>query len=348
MSRNPKYIELADSILALIREKGLKNGEKLLSEKNLAESFKVNHLTIRKALALLESRGCINKIPSKGSFVGKASKNGTGRGLIGVLYPEDETFYYEIFSGLESRMALAGYSPVVHISRWSPEREKNILEKFARLKVEGIIAVPNPECAVLYGNLETPVVFFDTYIEGMDIPYVITDDKEGARMAVEHLVSLGHNKIAYIGSVHEKNSESRKSAYLEVLAKHGIRTVSNYFLEKEYSREWGYNAAGQLFQALRGASPTAVFCGNDAIAAGVMSYLNSRQVGVPSQVSVMGFGNVGYSESLSLSTVDQPRGRITNAVWKNMRCLLAGQSTTGGTVIPTSLIVRKSSAAAKP
>jgi DNA-binding LacI/PurR family transcriptional regulator len=333
--------------MTLISEKGLRDGEKLPSEKNLAEVFQVNHLTIRRALALLEGKGEVHKVPSKGNFVGKASKMDTGSGLIGVLYPEDETFYYEILSGLESRMALAGYSPVVHISRWSPEREKNILEKFARLKVEGIIAVPNVECAALYRPLKIPVVFFDTYISSLDIPYVITDDTDGALMAVEHLVSLGHKRIAYVGSVHEKTSESRKAAYLEVLARHGIPLRPEFCLEKEYSREWGYNAAGQLLETLQANSPTALFCGNDAIASGVMSYLNSRHIKVPAQVSVLGFGNVGYSEVLGLSTVDQPRSRITNAVWKNMRGLLAGQSTTGGTVIPPSLIIRKTTAAVK-
>jgi LacI family transcriptional regulator len=176
------------------------------------------------------------------------------------------------------------------------------------------------------------------------VPYVITDDKEGALMAVEHLVSLGHRRIAYIGSVHEKTSESRKAAYLEILARHDIPYRVEFCLEKEYSREWGYNAAGHLFPVFHVDSPTAVFCGNDAIASGVMSYLNSRHIRVPAQVSVMGFGNVGYSESISLSTVDQPRSRITRVVWKNMSDLLAGHAVTGGTVIPTSLIIRNTCA----
>ena len=341
------YRELADTILGHISDKGMRDGEKLPSEKHLAEVYKVNHLTIRRALALLEDKGLLHKVPSKGNFVGKASRMDTGSGLIGVLYPEDETFYYEILSGLESRMALAGYSPVVHISRWSPEREKNILEKFIRLKVDGIIAAPNVDCSAFYRKLELPVVFFDTYIASLDIPYVITDDRDGATMAVEHLVSLGHKRIAYVGSVHEKTSESRKAAYFEVLAKHELQVRAQFCLEKDYSREWGSSAAGQLFESLNGDSPTAIFCGNDAIASGVMSYLNSRHIGVPSQVSVMGFGNVGYSEFMGLSTVDQPRSHITNAVWKNMRGLLAGQATMGGTVIPASLIVRKTTSAAK-
>ena len=347
MSRRPKFVKLADSISAMIGEKGLKNGERLPSEKSLAKSLKVNHLTVRKALGLLEAKGRVHKIPSKGNFVGKASRADTGSGLIGVLYPEDESFFYEILSGFESRMALAGYSPVVHISHWSPEREKNILDDFFRLRVEGLIAVPNSECAALYRQMELPVVFFDTYIEGMDVPYVLTDDKEGGIMAMEHLFSLGHRKIAYIGSVHERNSISRKEAYLEVLARHGIQRRAAFCLEREYSREWGYNAAGQLFCARHADSPTAVFCGNDAIASGVISYLNSRNVRIPAQVSVMGFGNVGYSESIGLSTVDQPTGRIADAVWKNMRGLLAGESITGGTVIPTSLIVRRTCAVAR-
>ncbi len=342
MSRKPKYRELSDSISALIRRKGLESGDKMPSEKQLAETFRVSHLTVRKALEILQRTDVLHKIPSKGNFVGRAPKSESGTGLIGLLYPEDESFFHEILSRLETRMALSGYSPVVHISRWSPERERNIIDKFIGLKVDGIIAVPNNECAPLYRRLEIPVVFFDTYIEKTDAPYVITDDKEGALMAVEHLISLGHKKIAYIGGSGDKTSELRKSAYLKVLERHDIRMTEKFCIEKEYSREWGYNAAGTLFQSINANSPSAVFCGNDAIAAGVISYLNSRNIRIPSKVSVMGFGNLGYSEFLSLSTVDQPRDRIADAVWKNMRNLLAGQNVTGGTVIPTSLIVRKS------
>ena len=341
MSRKPKYKELSGSISGLIRKKGLKSGDKMPSEKRLAETFQVSHLTVRKALEILERNEVLHKIPSKGNFVGRIPKSESGTGLIGLLYPEDESFFHEILSRLETRMALSGYSPVVHISRRSPERERNIMEKFIALKVEGIIAVPNNECAHLYRKLEIPLVFFDTYIGKTDIPYVITDDREGAVMAVEHLVSLGHKKIAYVGGSGDKTSELRKSAYLKVLERHNIKLTEKFCHEKEYSREWGYNAAGTLFPSINANSPSAVFCGNDAIAAGVISYLNSRNIRIPAKVSVMGFGNLGYSEFLGLSTVDQPRDRIADAVWKNLRNLLAGQNATGGTVIPTSLIVRR-------
>lgn len=346
MSQQRKFVGLGDAILGMIRDKGLRDGDKLPSEKELAKAFRVNHLTVRKALKLLESRRAIFTLPSKGNFVGKPVGLERGSGLIGVLFPEEETFYYEILSRLESRMALAGYSPVVHVSRWSPERERQVLEKFVRLKVEGIIAVPNIDCAALYRKLDIPVVFFDTYITGDVFPYVITGDREGGIAAVEHLVALGHRRIAYVGSIHEKTSESRRAAYGEVLARHGIREKPSYCLEKEYSHEWGYNAASQLFTASAGNAPSAVFCGNDAIASGVLSYLGLRRIQVPGEVSVMGFGNVGYSEYIGLSTVDQPRDRITHMVWKNMRTLLARQPVSGGTVIPTSLIVRKTTAAA--
>jgi DNA-binding LacI/PurR family transcriptional regulator len=344
MSRKAKYKKLSDSILSLIHKKRLKAGDRIESEKQLAEKFHVNHLTVRKALELLRVDSIIHKIPSRGNFVGRAPKSLLGTGLIGFIYPDDESFFHEILSKLETKMALSGYSPLVHISRHSPEREKNIIERFIALNVEGIIAVPNSECADIYKNLDLPVVFFDSYLEGVEIPYVITDDKEGAVMAVEHIVSMGHRKIAYVGALGDKTSELRKSAYLEVLERKGIKRTAKFCLEKEYSREWGYNAAGLLFSSIKmGTSPTAVFCGNDAIAAGMIDYLNLRNIGVPSQVSVIGFGNLNYSEFIGLSTVDQPRDRIADAVWKNLKNLFAGQVRTGATVISTSLIIRKTS-----
>ena len=340
MSRKAKYIDVSEAILSFIKKEKLKDGSRLPSEKLLASEFGVNHLTVRRALDILNKDGFISKIPSRGNFVGKSVAAPAKSRLIGVIFPEYNTFFSEILSGLESRMNIFGASPVVHFTRGSVERERRIIENLLDIGVNGLISAPSAGCAEEYGDLRIPSVFFDSYIENMDIPCVVTDDKSGAFAAVEHLILMGHKSIAYVGG-RDKTSALRKAGYVEALSKYSANVMDDYCLEKEYSRQWGFDAAASLVSMRK--RPTAVFCANDLIAAGVMGYLSSRSLRAPDDFSIVGFGNMSFAEDIGLSTVDQPIGLIVENIWKNMMMLRNGEKVTGKTVISTSLIVRRTS-----
>jgi DNA-binding LacI/PurR family transcriptional regulator len=342
MSRNQKFKDIADEILRIIKDRNMRSGDRLPSEKQLAELYGVSHLTVRRALDLLAEKDLIHKRPSRGNFVGKGAGCVSKTGLIGVLFPEDESFFYEVLSGLESRMSLFGYSPVVHISRRSSERERQILASFMRMGVEGIVAAPNEVCAMEYAKLNLPVVFFDTHLKGFDAPYVLTDDLKGASDAVAHLVALGHKRIAYVGGKNDLTADLRLEGYKKVLREAGVSLKEEYILEKEYSRQWGYNAAGMLFSCKT--PPTALFCGNDTIASGVLAYMSNRGMHCPNSLSIVGFGNLDFSEGLGLTTVSQSCHEIADAAWKSLRALMNGDGVVHKAVLPTSLIVRRSSA----
>ncbi|OGV38627.1 MAG: hypothetical protein A2020_03635 [Lentisphaerae bacterium GWF2_45_14] len=341
MSRKQKYIDVSERILSFIKKEKLKDGERLPSEKQLASGFGVNHMTVRKALEVLNKEGAISKIPSRGNFVGKSAAPLSKSRLIGVVFPEYNTFFSEILSGLESRMNIFGASPVVHFTRGSAERERRIIENLTEIGVEGLISAPSLSCAGEYRELRVPSVFFDSYIDNMDIPCVVTDDRAGAFAAVEHLILMGHKSIAYVGS-RDKTSAIRKTGYLDALSRYSLKMNPAFCLEKEYSRQWGFDAAVSLVSGKE--KPTAIFCANDAIAAGVIGYMTSRSLRAPDDCSVVGFGNMGFSEDIGLSTVDQPVSLIVENIWKNMVMLRNGEKVTGKTVIPTTLIVRRTSA----
>jgi DNA-binding LacI/PurR family transcriptional regulator len=342
MSRNQKFKDIADEILRIIKSRNMRSGDRLPSEKQLAEFFGVSHLTVRRALDLLAEKELIHKQPSRGNFVGKGSGGRAKTGLVGVLFPEEESFFYEVLSGLEGRMSLFGYSPVLHISRRSSEREKQILDSFVRMGVEGIIAAPNEACAKEYAKLNMPIVFFDTHLKGFEAPYVLTDDLKGAGDAVAHLVALGHKRIAYVGGKNDLTADLRLDGYKNILQESEIPLRSEYILEKEYSRQWGYNAAGMLFSCKT--PPTALFCGNDTIASGVLAYMSNRGIHCPDSLSIVGFGNLNFSEGLGLTTVSQSCAEIADAAWKSLRALMNGDGAVHKAVLPTSLIVRRSSA----
>jgi len=337
-----KYPALAEQICRLIAKGRLQQGASLPSEKRMASIFKANHLTIRKALKVLETRGLIYKIPSRGNFVGKRPSKHKRSNLIGVLFPDKELFFYDILSELEAKMHLFGFHPVVNITLGSQEKEKNALEFFDNINVDGIIAAPNRACVPIYQQIGIPTVFFDVFLETVLVPYVIVDDKGGAQRAVEHLLGLNHRRIAHIGGMGDETCQQRLQGYVSALERNRITVDKDYIKQRDYSRQWGYYAAQELFEKQK--PPTAVFCGNDTIAAGTLRFLRSHSIDCPREVSVIGFGNIALAEDIDLSTVTQSSRRIANAVWENIRMLLEGDTPVMETKIATELVIRNTTA----
>jgi len=337
-----KYIALAETIRQYIKEERLKKNDPLASERKLSEMFSVNHLTLRKALRLLEQEKLIYKEPSRGNFVGSKPPLAGKNGIVGFIFPDDEAFYYKIFAELEKFFSETGLHPVVHITHNIKEKEEKILDFMVESGAEAIIAAPNPQCAGKYLNLKIPVLFFDLFIPGLDIPRIISDDYAGGEKITSHLVSLGHSRIACINGTYEHTSELRLKGYLDVLKKHDISVHDKYIKCKELSREWGYYAARELFAMKH--PPTAIFCGNDTVAAGVFRYLSSKGVNVPGGCSLCGFGNTEVAEDLDLTSASQHTPKIAEAIRNNLQIIMRGEAPPAETIINTTLIVRSSTA----
>ncbi|MBN1674239.1 MAG: GntR family transcriptional regulator [Kiritimatiellae bacterium] len=341
--RPEKYFALAGQIRQLIRERRLGQDDKLPSERELARILAASHLTVRKALEVLQEQGVIHKLPGRGSFVGRRRPERKQTPLVGILFPEREVFFFDILAELESKLHVSNLDPVVHLTYGCPEKETSILARFIELGVTGILAAPNPACAATYREIGVPVVFFDTWIPGLSVPHITTDDSRGAREAVEHLIALGHRRIAHIGAAGDATSEQRLAGYREAFRRHDMPVDAGWVKQKDYSREWGYYAARELFE--RATRPTAVFCGNDTIAAGVFQYLREHGLSCPDDLSIVGFGNTAVGRDLALSTVNQSCSAMANAIWTTFKALRQGRHPVSDTTIGTELIVRRTSAA---
>jgi len=338
-----KYIDLTFKLKEFIRSRKMSDGERLLPEKKLAEMLQVNHVTLRKALAVLETEGLIHKIASKGNFIGKAPHKTAKTNLIGLLIPEKDPFFFDILIALEKHLSLFNCGLVLQVSQRIPAREAEALKYFIDQGVDGIIAVPNRECAELYRQLKTPTVFFDNMIDGIHIPYVLNDDFKAAESVIEYLLSMGHRRIAYIGGQGDHSSTQRCRGYLATLKKHKLPINDNYIYSCEYSREWGYSA-GEKLLALPEA-PSAIFCGNDSIASGLLRYLMTCGVKCPEQISVIGCCNAPFSEDIGLSTVDQDTDNLVKMLWQTLQSIINGMPTTPVVLMPSRLIIRRTTGA---
>jgi LacI family transcriptional regulator len=198
------------------------------------------------------------------------------------------------------------------------------------------------QCLESYRKLTVPLLFFDLYLKELPVPYVITDDYQGATSAVECLLSLGHRKIAYISGTYDPTSKLRGQGYLDALAKSGVTVPSEYIKCQDPTREWGHYAARELFNSAN--PPTAIFCGNDTIAAGVFRYFTAQKISVPGNCSIISFGNTPIAEDLNLASVSQNSARIIDALDSNLQIILKGGTAPRETLISTSLVLRGSTA----
>lgn len=324
-----KYLELAGAIRQLGAES--RRGDALEPERKLAERFGCSHLTVRKALDVLEQQGLLHTVPSRGSYWGPAPRrNETAGGkLVGFLFPDDETYYYRLFAEFEAELAAMNLYPVVQLTGRAAAKERAILEFLQESGAAAVFAVPNPACRADYAALTIPVVFFDIGLDGLEIPRVLSDDRAGAEAATEYLYRTGHRRIAHVGSLADPTGEERLAGYRAALEKQGIAFDPTLVLRDFPSREWGRRAA----EILRGldAPPSAVFCGNDTIASGVLH---------GGDFAVVGFGDTPIAEDLDFSSVSQHSDRIAATLAARLRMLTNGDSVPAVTVIPTSLTVR--------
>ena len=145
------------------------------------------------------------------------------------------------------------------------------------------------------------------------IPAITIDDVEGGRLAAEHLLALGHRRIAFLGDEEENrfgfdSSAHRREGFAAALAAAGAPLAPDWILRRPHGRDAARDAAAGL---LAGAErPTAVFATSDVQAIGVLEAAQAAQVPVPEELSVIGFDNVEAAGYTGLTTVAQPLEEI--------------------------------------
>jgi DNA-binding LacI/PurR family transcriptional regulator len=193
----------------------------------------------------------------------------------------------------------------------SPVHRDEHFDAFRRRdRADGVLIIslppPSHELARLH-EAAVPVVLVDA--RGPGVPTVVTDDVAGGRMATEHLLELGHERIAFIGDDPENafgftSSPAREVGYRAALADAGIEVDPAFVRYGPHQRAVAEGIATDLFALDR--RPTAVFASSDVQATGVIAAARGAGLDVPRDVSVIGFDDVELAKYLGLTTVHQP------------------------------------------
>ncbi|MFC4062697.1 LacI family DNA-binding transcriptional regulator [Planomonospora corallina] len=229
--------------------------------------------------------------------------------LVGALVADlHNPFYAEFLDGLQESLHGDGLRLLIGNSQWDPAFEGEAVEAFLELRVDGLVllGIPPTSETLIEATGYTPMVVVgerDIELDGVDA--VVDDDQLGARLAVDHLVELGHRRIAHIEG-NRSSGRFRCEGYLVAMRRHAL---APYIMveQGEPTEEGGAQAARSLLT--RDPRPTAIFASNDMVAMGVLAAAAELGLRVPEDLSVVGYDNTHLAgvPAISLTTVDQPR-----------------------------------------
>ena len=283
----------------------------------------------------------------------------TGKtGNIGFILTDEhflrtEPFYTKIFLGTEFEAREEGYY-IILTSIKSDFDKKDTLPRFIlNESVDGIIIagkVPQNFIDKL-SAYKVPAVFVDYIPPTNSYPIVLIDNIQGAKLATDHLIGLGHRNIAFISSdVEHPSFSDRLNGYRQALEYAKIPVRNNLIITSSVfeGRQAGVDLTKKLFSSNK--DVTAVFAANDAMAIGAIHFLKTRGFKVPEDVSVIGFDGIEADLLLDppLSTVGVPKIELGSEALKLLLNTLKNKkSLPKKIIVPVELIVRKSTSLCK-
>ncbi|HEU4656041.1 MAG TPA: LacI family DNA-binding transcriptional regulator [Capillimicrobium sp.] len=263
---------------------------------------------------------------------------------VGLLISDlSNPFFAVVLEGIDDVAAQHGYRPVITTSNRDPRSEAAALQQLLELRTDAIVLIgPRlPNDVVARATEAVPVVSLEGSVRTPRVDIVLNDDRTGARLAVEHLVSLGHERIAHIDGGAAYAAQERRAGYEETMAAFGLtpRSVSGGFTE-----DGGFQGVHRLFSQDR-PRPTAITTSNDLAAIGALNALEKLGYDVPGDVSLVGYDNTYLAglRHISLTTINQlgfDMGRI--AMEAALRRMERPDARARRHLLPPELVVRAS------
>ncbi|MER5204191.1 LacI family DNA-binding transcriptional regulator [Streptomyces sp. NPDC002825] len=249
----------------------------------------------------------------------------------------------EAIAGSASR---AGYAvTLIPLDAPTQDNVRGAFTRLDELAVDAVILIMEVrllDTAALRLPPHVKVVVVDSDATGR-FPVVDTDQRQGARSAVQHLLGLGHETVWHLAGPEESFAAGRRAEAWEAALREDGRKVPPV-LRGDWTPESGY-AAGLALAEESGC--TAVFVANDQMALGVLRAFHERGVRVPEDVSVVGFDDIAEASSFipPLTTVHQDFGQVGELCVEAALRELRGETVTGVQLVPTRLVERASTAA---
>ncbi len=272
---------------------------------------------------------------------------------IGLLVPDLGTGYIgEIIRGIDAELDRVGYDLMLFTTHRRAAKEANYVATLVQGIVEGLLIVLPRNPADYLGALvdrHFPHVLIDHQGVDSDGPAVGATNWQGAYLATEYLINLGHRRIGFItGSMDLGCSQDRLGGYKSALRTHHIPELPGLVFEGDFFQSTGVTGANALLDLP--VPPTAIFASNDVMAMGAMDAIRHRGLRIPDDISIVGFDNIPQSAMVfpPLTTVQQPLEQMGRVATQMLLEMLDQPPFSGRRIdLPTELVPRASCAPVK-
>ena len=308
-----------------------------------------------------ETRGLVNEETARRVLEVAAElgyrPNPIARGLktnrsytVGVLIPDlMNPLFPPVVRGIEDRLAKAGYTSLIASTENDEQRERIDFDAMRARQVDGFITATarlDDELLAEMAASGQRIVLVNRRMEDGSLPSVAPDDRMGIRLAVEHVVGLGHRRIAHVGGPQDLSTgHQRYLGFVESMRAAGLDgDGAPIRFSRAFTEADGARACRELLDAHR--DVTAIVAANDLIALGCYDVLNERGLDCPGDISVVGFNDMPFADRFSppLTSVRLPHREIGAAAAGLLLEALADADTPPRQI----LISRRSSCAARP
>ncbi|MDZ7724246.1 MAG: LacI family DNA-binding transcriptional regulator [candidate division KSB1 bacterium] len=269
--------------------------------------------------------------------------------IIGLIIPDiSNHFFSSIAKSVEGFTRKNGYSIMLCDSQENEELEQDSLILMQNRKVDGLIVAPvglNSQALESFQKGGTPVVVIDRYYFNSDLPYVGSDNFQGAYDAVNYMIKCGHRRIAVIqGIPGTVPNEERIRGYTQALKDNNIEVDRSLIVGDSFGDQNGYFETKILLR--NELPPTAIFAMSNLISLGVLRALYEEGLSIPDDISMVAFDEQPYSEFLKtpMTTVEQKNFELGQMAMR----LLFDQIETNrifsskSILLPTTMIKRNS------
>lgn len=241
--------------------------------------------------------------------------------MVLVVVPDiGNPFFAEVLRGIDETLVANGYGLIIANLDNSVQKEARYANLARAGQVDGVILLsgrPLRGADRDMGAAQLPTVAACETIPGAAFSQVEVDNREAARGAVQHLIALGHERIAYVsGPQTNVLDQMRYAGFTDALALAGLPTGQPLVFPGNFGFFSGTQAANRMLALPGKRRPTAIFAANDEMAIGILKSLSAAGCRVPGDISVVGFDGIDYADYCepTLTTVRQPRREIGAAV----------------------------------
>jgi LacI family transcriptional regulator len=246
--------------------------------------------------------------------VARSLKNGTTQTLGLIVTDITNPFFTAVARSVEDAAHLAGHAVVLCNSDEDVEKERLYLQLMRRRRVDALIWAPAGDIASykdFRDSQRAPTILLDRQIAGLPMDAVVVDNVRASREAIEHLISLGHRRIALItGLPHLSTSRERLQGYREAMAAHALKPSPWLVVQGNFRSQNAHDAALGLLRM--DPRPTAVFASNNLMAIGLLRAIRELGLRCPEDISVAAFDD--FEEAClftpGLTTIAQPTTAI--------------------------------------